>query len=129
MKERRHALIAGNAEALIGVLEVEPRGIRSRRIFAGPGASVVRLSLADGEVLKEHIAMAPLLLQMLAGRAAITVADERVELGAGGLLHIDAQVPHAVEALEDAQVMLVLLGAKPSRQPRPEAVPSPRISA
>jgi mannose-6-phosphate isomerase-like protein (cupin superfamily) len=66
---------------------------------------------------------------LIAGGAAITVADERVELGAGGLLHIDAQVPYAVEALEDVQVMLVLLGAKPSRIAHPEPVPAPLISA
>lgn len=129
MDVRRHALIAGDAESLLGVLPVEPGSIRSRRIFAGPGASVVRLSLAQGEVLKEHIAMAPLLLHVLSGHAIVIVGDERIELLAGGLLHIDAQAPHAVEALEDAQVLLVLLGARESRHPRAESDVTLRATA
>ena len=129
MDVRRHALIAGDAEALLGVLPVEPGSIRSRRIFAGPGASVVRLSLAGGEVLKEHIAMAPLLLHVLSGHAAVTVGGERIELFAGGLLHITANAPHAVEALEDAQVLLVLLGARDSRHPRTDVEAPLRATA
>ncbi|MFC6357177.1 cupin domain-containing protein [Luethyella okanaganae] len=124
MDARRHALIAGDAEALIGVLPVEPGSVRSRRIFAGPGGSAVRLALARGEVLEEHISTVPLLLQVLSGHVAVDVDDERVDLPIGGLLHIDANVPHAVEGLEDAQLLLLLMGER-SRHPRTEPATRP----
>ncbi|MPZ82690.1 MAG: DUF2249 domain-containing protein [Actinophytocola sp.] len=118
MAEGTHTLVAGDAEKLVRALPVETGAVRSRRIFKGAGASVARLSLDAGQVMKEHVATAPILVQVLAGRAALDIGGERVELPAGALIHLDANVPHSVEALSEAHLLL-------TRFERAPAVPAP----
>lgn len=113
MSEARHAVIAVDREALLSALPIEPGNVRSTRIYKGAGATIVRLSMDAGTVMKEHISAIPVLVSVLDGRAALEVDGERIELGAGGIVHIDARVPHSVEALVPSHLMLTL-GERPS---------------
>lgn len=79
MAEGTHTLIAGDAEALLCALPIEAGKVRSRRIFAGTGATMVLLSLDAGETLKEHIATTPILVQVLSGHVTLEVGHERIE--------------------------------------------------
>lgn len=108
MPDATHTVIAADAAALIDALPIEPGGVRSTRIHKGPGATIVRLSMDAGTVMKEHMAQAPLLVSVLEGRVALEVLGERIELGAGGLLQIGERVPHAVEALAPSHLVLIL---------------------
>jgi len=108
MTDVTHTLIAADLAALVDALPIEPGGVRSTRIHKGPGATIVRLSMDAGTVMKEHIAQAPLLVSVLDGRVALEVGGERIELGAGGLLQIGERVPHAVEALAPSHLLLTL---------------------
>ena len=120
MTDATHTLIAADRGALIDALPIEPGGVRSTRIHKGPGATIVRLSMDAGTVMKEHIAQAPLLVSVLDGRVAIEVGGERIELGAGGLLQIGERVPHAVEALA-ASHLLLTLGVRAAATPEADA--------
>ncbi|MEV1130703.1 cupin domain-containing protein [Agromyces sp. NPDC049794] len=120
MPDATHILIAADAASLIDALPIEPGGVRSTRIHKGPGATIVRLSMDAGTVMKEHIAQAPLLVSVLDGRVALEVGGERIELGAGGLLHIGERVPHAVEALTPSHLVLTL-GTRSAATPGADA--------
>ncbi|WP_448004318.1 cupin domain-containing protein [Agromyces bauzanensis] len=111
-----HTVIAADLAALLDALPIEPGAVRSTRIHKGPGASVVRLSMDAGTVMKEHIAQAPLLVSVLDGHVALEVGGERVELRSGGVIHIDTRVPHAVEAIAPSHLMLTL-GERSSTAP------------
>ena len=121
MTEGTHTLIAGGADTLLGALPIEAGKVRSRRIFAGAGATLVRLSLDAGQTLKEHIATTPILVQVLSGHAALDIGQERIDLPTGAIVHLDAHLPHAVEALTESHLLLTLFerersspgGAKP----------------
>lgn len=108
MADATHTVIAADLTTLLDVLPIEPGAVRSTRIHKGHGASVVRLSMDAGTVMKEHIAQAPLLVSVLDGRVALEVGGERIELRSGGLIHIDAHVPHAVEAIIPSHLLLTL---------------------
>lgn len=110
MNEARHTVIAVDRTALLDALPIEPGNVRSTRVYKGLGATIVRLSMDAGTVMKEHVSATPVLVSVLEGRAALDVEGERVELGAGGIVHIDAQVPHSVEALAPSHLMLTLVG-------------------
>lgn len=101
-------LVAPNATALIEELDIEPGDFRTRRIFRGAGVTLIRLAFDAGQVMKEHTAAAPILVQVLSGHAAMQVGGERVDLPAGAIIHVDTKVPHNVEAVTATQLLLTL---------------------
>ncbi len=116
MPDATHTVIAADLAALLDALPIEPGAVRSTRIHKGPGASVVRLSMDAGTVMKEHIAQSPLLVTVLDGHVALEVGGEHIELRSGGVIHIDARVPHAVEAIAPSHLLLTL-GERTSTAP------------
>ncbi|GAA4382276.1 cupin domain-containing protein [Agromyces bauzanensis] len=108
MADATHTVIATDLAALLDALPIEPGAVRSTRIHKGPGASVVRLSMDAGTVMKEHLAQAPLLVSVLDGRVALEVGGERIDLRSGGVIHIGARVPHAVEAINPSHLLLTV---------------------
>ena len=113
MSEAGHSVIAVDLESLLSALPIEPGGVRSTRIYKGPAVSIVRLSMDSGTVMKEHVSATPVLVSVLEGRATLEVDGERIELGAGGIVHVGARVPHSVEALVPSHLMLTLGGRAP----------------
>ncbi|HEY5320934.1 MAG TPA: DUF2249 domain-containing protein [Galbitalea sp.] len=111
-----HTLVAGSRELLVGALPVERNGIGSRRILKTPGVGLTRLTLDAGQTLREHVATAPILIEALSGEAIVEVGGERIELSAGAIIHIDAHVRHAVEALTEAHLLLTVLHGQEPRE-------------
>jgi quercetin dioxygenase-like cupin family protein len=70
--------------------------------------------------MQDHSAQAPILIHVLEGRGAVQVRGTRVELPAGGLLHVESGLRHGVEALEPMRFLLLLLlgaGGVSARRP------------
>ena len=89
---------------------VDPGRPHHTKVLSAPGVRVVVLTFEAGYVLREHTTPAMLLLQVLDGRVRITAADQVTELAPGGLLRLDAALPHTVEALEESRLMLTMVG-------------------
>ena len=81
----------------------------SRSIAVGTGARVVVFAFDTGAELTEHTAPGPTLVQGLAGRPGFSAEGETVELLPGGLIHLDARVPHAVRATEPSKMTLTVI--------------------
>lgn len=69
---------------------------------------VVLVSLDAGARMDAHRAPGSLAVQTLSGHVRIGVGGARVDLPAGGLLSLEREVTHDVEALEDSAVLLTL---------------------
>jgi quercetin dioxygenase-like cupin family protein len=96
------------------LVEIQPEATVSRTVLQAEGARVVLFSFDAGQVLTEHTAAVPALLQVLDGHLRITADGRTVDLRPGGLVHLAARLPHAVES-------------RPSPTPR-STVASPRPS-
>jgi quercetin dioxygenase-like cupin family protein len=91
------------------LIVVQPEATVSRTGFKADGVRVILFAFDTGQELTEHTAAMPVLLQVIAGRLRIT-ADGRTEtLVPGGLMHLDARVPHAVYAEEPSKLVLTML--------------------
>ena len=84
----------------------------SRTALTAEGVRVVLFAFDAGQVLTEHTAAMPVLLQVLDGRLRITGDGETVELTPGGLIHLDTRVPHTVVAVEPSRLMLTMLDSR-----------------
>ena len=87
-------------------------GLGHTTALNSPEARVIVLAFAKGHVLREHSAPFPLLMQALDGELAVTSAGQLIQLVPGGLIRMEARLPHSVEAIEDSRLMLTLLTSK-----------------
>ncbi|MDN5750888.1 MAG: cupin domain-containing protein, partial [Pseudonocardia sp.] len=89
---------------------IEAGKLGHHTVLETAGARVIVLAFERGHHMKEHRAPRPLLLQAVDGHLRITAAERTVDLRPGGLMHLPASMPHAVEAVEPSRLSLILLG-------------------
>ncbi|MDH6283821.1 cupin domain-containing protein [Prescottella agglutinans] len=82
---------------------------RIERLSAGPGATVVRLSFAAGQILDDHKAASPIIVQGVSGRVTFETGGSVVTLEPGVAVNLDAGIVHRLEAAEDSVVVLFVL--------------------
>jgi quercetin dioxygenase-like cupin family protein len=68
----------------------------------------IRIVFKSGQLMREHTAPYPILVQVLSGSINFGAAGERHSLQAGDLAALDASVPHDLQATTDAVVRLTL---------------------
>ena len=76
-------------------------------------ARMVLFAFRAGQHLKDHRTSSQILIQTLRGRIMCTVAGRSVEVRAGMVLQVEAQVSHHIRAQTDA-VMLLIMTPSPS---------------
>jgi quercetin dioxygenase-like cupin family protein len=64
-----------------------------------------------GQGLSEHTAPYDAVVQVLDGRALLTIAGKQITVSAGELIVMPANVPHAVAAEEKFKMLLIMIRA------------------
>jgi quercetin dioxygenase-like cupin family protein len=90
-------------------VETPGDGIVSRAIYSDDDVRVVHFSFAAGQQLSDHTAAVPVILEVVEGKATITVGDEVIEGRAGTWMHLPASTPHSVVAGTPLVLLLTLL--------------------
>ena len=91
------------------LVAIQPDATVSRTVLKAEGARLVLFGFDAGQVLTEHTAAVPVLLQVLDGRLSVTADGRSVELLPGGVIHLGTRVPHSVEALAPTRMLLTML--------------------
>ena len=94
---------------LAPLVEVQTEATVSRTVLKAEGTRVVLFAFDAGQVLTEHTAAMPVLLQVLEGHLRITADGRTVDLRPGGLVHLGTRLPHAVEAVLPSKLALVMI--------------------
>ncbi|APH01869.1 cupin domain-containing protein [Janibacter indicus] len=96
-----------------GLLDLAPTSEGGRpgvkKALVGHGCRVVMFRFAAGQVLAEHTAAFPILVQCLSGTVEFAAGEQVVTLGPGAVANLDARVPHEVRGVTDAVFQLVML--------------------
>lgn len=99
-----------------GFIEVPAAGTLSRTLHADDDVRVVVFGFAEGEVLSEHTASRPAVIQVIHGELELTLDGQVVATGPGAWIHMTAGLRHAVRAVTPSVMLLTLL-----RQAAPDA--------
>jgi quercetin dioxygenase-like cupin family protein len=83
----------------------------SRTLIKKPVGTVTAFAFDAGQGLSEHTAPYDALVQVLDGRAAITVGGVAHDVSAGEMLMLPANVPHALHAPQRFKMMLTMIRA------------------
>jgi quercetin dioxygenase-like cupin family protein len=105
------AMPAALAMDLARLIEYQEGSVVSRTLIGKKAATVTLFAFAGGEGLSEHTAPYDALVQVLEGQAQIAIEGEKHRLGPGQAMLMPAHKPHALQALEDFKMLLVMVKA------------------
>lgn len=94
------------------LVQIQPQSTVSRTVLRAEGVRLVLFGFDEGEVLTEHTAAMPVLLESLEGRMEITGGDETTVLEPGDVIHFDTRLPHSVTALTPSKLLLTMLDSR-----------------
>ena len=89
--------------------EIPEDGTLSRVVFSDDKIRIVVFAFDVGQELTDHTASVPAVVQVLSGRITLTLDGDSTEFAPGGWVHMPANLPHAVTALEPTIMLLTML--------------------
>ena len=100
--------------------EYERSGVSAITLTRDEHVTLVLVALRKGSVMREHRAPSAAMVLLLSGRAKFVAGGDgaATDLEPGSLAAFAADVPHAVEAVEDAAYLVIIGG-----RDRPGATP------
>ena len=101
--------LAGDVFDVEALLAYQTGAIVSRTLIDKESGTVTVFAFDEDERLSEHTAPHDALLEVLDGRAAVTVAGEEYELDAGESVVLPADEPHAVDAVDRFKMLLSMI--------------------
>lgn len=91
------------------LIDYQSGSIVSKTLISEPSGTVTLFAFGRGEGLSEHTAPFDALVYVVDGSAAITISGEEYQLKRGEVIMMPAQRPHALHAVENFKMLLVMI--------------------
>jgi quercetin dioxygenase-like cupin family protein len=96
---------------LADLIDYADDSIVSKTIINKSVGTITLFAFDKGQNLSEHTAPYDAVVQVLDGSAALTIGGKHIEVSAGRLIIMPANVPHAVAANEKFKMLLTMIRA------------------
>ena len=97
-------------DLLATVTEIPADSIVSRQLYRGDHLKAIVFGFAQGQELSEHTASVPAILQILSGKARLTLGkDAHQDVEAGAWAYMQANLAHSVYAETPVKMLLIML--------------------
>jgi quercetin dioxygenase-like cupin family protein len=100
---------AGETVRLSEQVEYQENSVVSQTLVKTEKGSVTLFAFDGGQALSEHRAPFDALVQILEGKACITISGIEHDVSAGEAILLPAQEPHAVRAITRFKMLLTML--------------------
>jgi len=97
------------ALALESLVTPTEQGIASRVLAKTTGGNVTLFAFDLGQGLTEHTSPFDALVLVLEGALTLTIGGKPVRATPGTIVRMPADVPHGLDALEPARMLLIML--------------------
>lgn len=94
-------------------IEFADQSVVSKTIVKKPTGNITLFAFDKGEGLAEHSSPHEALVQLLDGKAEITIGGNPNMLETGQCIILPADIPHAIKAVERFKMMLVMIKNNP----------------
>ncbi len=101
----------GKGQNLAALVEYSEDSIVSKTIVDKPASTITLFAFDKGQKLSEHTSPYDAVVQILDGKARLTIGGKDVEVVAGQIVVMPANVPHAVYADEKFKMLLTMIRA------------------
>ncbi len=103
-------VIAHGLDDLAQQNPIKDGGVSPHRTYDAEGFRIRHMALDAGAVLEEHTAPRPIVVQVAMGAVRFDVDGEQHDLTQGAIIHVAANVPHAVTARVSSRLIITLIG-------------------
>jgi quercetin dioxygenase-like cupin family protein len=94
---------------IAAMLDIPEDGVLSRVLYRDERIRVVGFAFDIGQELTEHSAAVPAIVQVVSGSFRLSLDDAVEDLGPGSWVHMAADLPHSVVAVERGTLLLTLI--------------------
>jgi len=101
--------ILGQVVNLMDLVNYQDDSVVSKEIIKKDTGNVTLFAFDKGQELSEHTAPFDALVYVFDGKAEITIAGKPNRLKAGEIIIMPADKPHALRAIEEFKMMLVMI--------------------
>jgi|TARA_B100001971_G_scaffold214507_1_gene252317 quercetin dioxygenase-like cupin family protein len=101
--------VATRVEVLNDMVEYQHGAVVSRTIVDKPQGSVSIFAFSKGEGLSEHTTPYDALVQVIDGEVEITIGGKSFHLKEGEVIVMPANIPHALRAIGQFKMLLVMV--------------------
>ena len=101
----------GTVENLMEMIEYQEGSVVSKTIIDKQTGTVTLFAFGKGEGLSKHTAPFDAMVYIFDGQAEVAISDKQNRLKAGEMIIMPANEPHALKALEQFKMMLVMIKA------------------
>jgi quercetin dioxygenase-like cupin family protein len=101
----------GKAQTSAELIEYSKDSIVSKTILDKSAGTITLFAFDEGQRLSEHTAPYDAVVQVLDGKAQVTIGGEDKKVSAGQIIIMPANVPHAVNAEEKFKMLLTMIRA------------------
>jgi len=101
----------GKAQKLAELIAYSQDAVVSKTILDKPAGTITLFAFDGGQKLSEHTAPYDAVVQILDGQALLTIGGRGVQVSAGQIVIMPANVPHAVAAQERFKMLLTMIRA------------------
>ena len=99
------------AQNLDGLIDYAADSIVSKTILDKPVGTITLFAFDEGQKLSEHTAPYDAVVQVIDGRAELTIGGKQVAVSAGEVVIMPGNVPHAVTAQKRFKMLLTMIRA------------------
>ena len=101
----------GSPERLDCLVGYAEGSIVSKTVIDKPVGSITLFAFDKGQKLSEHTSPYDAVVQVVDGRACLTIDGQEKEVESGQIVIMPAHVPHAVNAIERFKMLLTMIRA------------------
>jgi quercetin dioxygenase-like cupin family protein len=102
----------GKAFSFNSSIEYSDGGIVSKTVLKKESGNISLFSFDVGEALSEHTAPFDAMIEVIDGKAEITIGGKPNILTSGQTIIMPANIPHAVKAVERFKMVLTMIRSK-----------------
>jgi quercetin dioxygenase-like cupin family protein len=101
----------GKAQKLAELVEYADDSIVSKTILDKTAGTITLFAFDKGQKLSEHKAPYDAVVQIIDGTGKLTIGGKDINVSAGQIIIMPADIPHAVTAEEKFKMLLIMIRA------------------
>ena len=94
---------------IVSLVDYAEGSVVSRTLVDKDTGTITLFAFEEGESLSEHTTPYDALVQVLDGEATLIIGGEEVRAGAGQMVLMPADIPHAVRARQRFKMLLTMI--------------------
>lgn len=109
MVEATKGIPHSEAIGLNELVDYQEGSVVSRQILKKDRGNITLFAFDEGQVLSEHTAPFDAVVHVLEGEAEITISGKPIRAGAGEMVIMPANEPHALKAITKFKMLLTMI--------------------